>query len=207
MLVESFVVFFLTTMVIVLSPGPAVLIVVSIAVSNALKQASWTILGIMMADMTYFVLSATGIVTLILASPVLFSVIKWAGVAYLIYLGVKAFFNTQLGTKVETRREISKGFISFFARGYFLEISNPKALLYFSALLPQFVDISQPLVPQLVLLGAAVGILDMCCYGLYAYLGSATSAMQFSSRTKAILKKMGGAFLVMAGIKMATFSH
>lgn len=207
MSIESFIVFFLTTMVIVLSPGPAVLIVVSTAVSNGLKQAGWIILGISMADMTYFVLSAMGVVTLILASPVLFSVIKWVGVAYLIYLGIKAFFSADVGAAVETTKEASKGFVSFFVRGYFLEISNPKALLYFSALLPQFVDISQPLAPQLTLLGAAVWVLDMGCYSLYAYLGSATSAVQLSSRTKAILKKMAGGFLVMAGIKMATFAQ
>ena len=207
MSVELFAIFFLTTMVLVLSPGPAVLVVVSITVSNTLKQASWVILGIMVANITYFILSAMGVVTLILASPVLFSVIKWAGVAYLIYLGIKIFFNTQVNIELERRREVSKGFVSFFTRGYFLQISNPKALLYFSALLPQFVDISQPLVPQLLLLGVTVAILDMSCYGLYAYLGSATSAVRISLRTEAILKKMGGVFLVIAGIKMATFSQ
>jgi threonine/homoserine/homoserine lactone efflux protein len=204
---ESFLIFFFTTMIIVLSPGPAVLIVVSTAVSNSLKQAIWVIVGIAVADMTYFVLSALGIVALILASDVLFTTIKWAGVAYLTYLGLRTLFSSSNLTRVKTKQEKNKKFLHFFVSGYILEISNPKALLYFSALLPQFIDVSEPLIQQLLVLGAAVFVLDIICYSLYAYLGSSTSAVTFSTKTKRLLKRCSGGLLVLAGIKMATFAR
>ncbi|PCH85717.1 MAG: threonine transporter RhtB [Piscirickettsiaceae bacterium] len=207
MLFESFLVFFFTTMIIILSPGPAVLIVVSTAVSNSLRQAFYVILGIAVADMSYFVMSALGIVALILASDVLFTTIKWAGVAYLTYLGLRTLFSSSDLTPVKTKQEKNKKFLHFFVSGYILEISNPKALLYFSALLPQFIDVSEPMIQQLLVLGGAVFVLDIICYSLYAYLGSSTSAVTFSTKTKRLLKRCSGGLLVLAGIKMATFAR
>lgn len=202
---ESFTVFLFTTMIIVLSPGPAVLIVVSTAVSNSLKQAIWVILGIAVADMTYLLMSAMGIVALILASDVLFTAIKWVGVAYLTYLGLRVLFSANDLTRVKTKQEMNEKFLHLFVRGYVLEISNPKALLYFSALLPQFINVSEPMIKQLLILGGAVFVLDIICYSLYAYLGSSTSVVTFSDKSKLLLKRCSGGLLVLAGMKMATF--
>ena len=168
---ETLIIFFMTTLVVVLSPGPAALAVTAEAASNGFKKSTLVILGIASANVVFFILSATGIITLIIASQTLFNLIKWIGVAYLLYLGFTAVFSQSGPLSIQTSKNKPNKTYKIFIRGFVLEISNPKALLYFSALLPQFVDINVPVVPQLIILCFITMILDLVCYSLYGYLG------------------------------------
>ncbi len=201
---DTFLLFFVTTLVVVLSPGPAVIMVTTESASNGLKRSFFVILGIAIANALYFVLSAMGIVTLILASDTLFAVIKWAGVAYLLYLGVTALFSKAGALKIETDKKVEKKYHLAFIKGFVLEVSNPKALLYFSALLPQFIDISRSIAPQAFILGGATFLLDLACYGFYAYLGWKSSSVGLKPIVVKIINRTAGSMLIFAGIKMAT---
>ncbi len=201
---DTFILFFVTTFVVVLSPGPAVIMVTGESASNGFKRSFWVILGIAVANALFFVLSAMGIVTLILASDVLFSIIKWAGVAYLLYLGITALFSAGGPLSIEADKQTKSKIHLTFLKGFILEISNPKALLYFSALLPQFIDITRPIALQATLLGGTTFMLDLACYGFYAYLGWKSSSVGLKPIVVKIINKSAGAMLIFAGIKMAT---
>ena len=201
---DTFILFFVTTFVVVLSPGPAVIMVTGESASNGFKRSFWVILGIAVANALFFVLSAMGIVTLILASDVLFSIIKWAGVAYLLYLGVTALFSAGGPLNIEADKQTKSKIHLTFLKGFVLEISNPKALLYFSALLPQFIDITRPIALQATLLGGTTFILDLVCYGFYTYLGWKSSSVGLKPIVVKIINKTAGTMLIFAGIKMAT---
>jgi len=201
---DTFILFFVTTFVVVLSPGPAVIMVTGESATNGFKRSFWVILGIAVANALFFVLSAMGIVTLILASDVLFSIIKWAGVAYLLYLGLTALFSAGGPLNIETDKQTKSKIHLTFLKGFVLEISNPKALLYFSALLPQFIDITRPIALQATLLGGTTFILDLVCYGFYAYLGWKSSSVGLKPIVVKIINKTAGTMLIFAGIKMAT---
>jgi threonine/homoserine/homoserine lactone efflux protein len=84
---DTLILFFVTTLVVVLSPGPAAIAVTAEAASSGYRRSVWVILGIAIANVVFFILSATGIAALILASYTLFSVIKWVGVVYIIFFG------------------------------------------------------------------------------------------------------------------------
>lgn len=204
MLLDTFLLFLVTTLVVVISPGPAVITVTVEAASNGFKQSTFVILGIAIANIMFFALSALGIVTLIVASSLLFSIIKWAGVAYLLYLGFSAFFSKVGGFNLTTGKKQKSSFYKVFMRGFILEISNPKALLYFSALLPQFIDVSQAIVPQLVIFCSITFVLDMFCYSCYAYLGSHSRRVAMKPFVIKLINKTAGSLLIFAGIKMAT---
>ena len=91
--IETLILFLVTTFVVVLSPGPAAIAVTAESVSNGYKRSLLVISGVAMANVVFFILSATGIATLIIASHILFSIIKWVGAGYLLYLGFGAIFS------------------------------------------------------------------------------------------------------------------
>jgi homoserine/homoserine lactone efflux protein len=194
----------MTTLVVVLSPGPAALAVTAEAASNGFKKSTLVILGIASANVVFFILSATGIITLIIASQTLFNLIKWIGVAYLLYLGFTAVFSQSGPLSIQTSKNKPSKTYKIFIRGFVLEISNPKALLYFSALLPQFVDINVPVVPQLIILCFITMILDLVCYSLYGYLGFKSRGKFIKPIIIKLINRSAGAMLIFAGLKMAT---
>ncbi|WP_076419794.1 LysE family translocator [Colwellia sp. UCD-KL20] len=200
---ETLLLFFMTTLVVVLSPGPAAIAVTAEAASNGFKKSALVILGIATANVVFFVLSATGIITLIIASHTLFSVIKWIGVAYLLYLGFGAIFSNSGPLSINSSRKLESKAYKVFMRGFILEISNPKALLYFSALLPQFIDINAPVVPQLIILCLITLVLDLVCYSLYGYLGFKSIGKFIKPIIIKTINRSAGAMLIFAGLKMA----
>ena len=205
--IDTLLLFLATTFVVVLSPGPAAIAVTAEAASNGFKRSTWVILGVAVANIVFFILSATGIAALIIASHELFTVIKWVGVIYLLYLGFGAIFSQSGPLKIDPSKKDKGKVYKVFMRGFILEISNPKALLYFSALLPQFIDLSNPLVPQLSLLSAITVFIDIFCYSLYGYLGYKSINVGIKPLVIKIINRTAGSMLIFAGIKMATIER
>ena len=148
-------------------------------------------------------MSATGIASLIVASHTLFQIIKWAGVAYLLYLGLSAIFSKSGGFIVKSGAPLRKP-ASLFAHGFLVEFSNPKALLYFSAILPQFLDVSRPIAPQFLYMWAISFVLQWTIYMAYAFLGDRLIKGGIKSWVVNAINKTAGAALIFAGIKMAS---
>ncbi len=188
---ETWLLFLIMETALSLSPGPAVFYVVSQGI-RAFPRAVPATLGILSANACYFALSATSLGALIAASARFFTIAKWTGAAYLIYLGIKslrsaaashsiALTGTTPGDKeasaVDTRgndrRQIYLGALT-------LQLSNPKALLFFLALLPQFIDTQRAVAPQMLIL-AATSMLPECCI-LLAYGWLAHGAAHASAR-------------------------
>src|ERR1700710_1725891 len=133
-----------------LSPGPAVFYVVSQGVRGALRRTLPAAAGILSANGIYFALSATSLGAIIAASPQVFTVAKWVGAAYLIYLGIKALLSANsLHSVALADRAADRGDLrGVYLGALTLQLANPKALLFFLALLPQFIDPTAPVVPQ-----------------------------------------------------------
>lgn len=197
-------IFIATTFVVVLSPGPAAISVAAEGASGGLRCSMLVVAGIASANIVFFVLSATGIATLILASSELFMIIKWIGVGYLLYLGFGMLLSKSDALGTNRKKLESVSLKKLFMRGFILEMSNPKALLYFSALLPQFIDTAQPIVPQLAILASIALLLDLVCYSLYGYLGRKSSTAGIKPIVVKIINKAAGSMLIFAGLKMAT---
>lgn len=156
-----------------LSPGPAVFYVVAQGVRGALRRSMPAAAGIISANAIYFTLSATSLGALVAASARFFTVIKWVGAAYLIYLGVKSLRSAASSHAVPLdeagpvesgdRRRVYLGALT-------LQLANPKALLFFLALLPQFIDTDRAVVPQMLILAATSMIPEFCILLSYGWL-------------------------------------
>ena len=153
--------------------------------------------------MIYFAMSSTGIASLIVASHTLFQIIKWAGVAYLIYLGCSAIFSKSGGLIVHSEAPL-RNRLTIFTRGFLIEFSNPKALLYFSAILPQFLDVGRPIAPQFFIMWVTAFLMQWVIYSAYAYLGERLIKGGVKIWIINIVNKTAGAALIFAGIKMAS---
>lgn len=202
---QTFLLFAMTTAVVNLSPGPTSILMASQGAGNGLKRTLFALFGVCCATAIYFGLSATGIASLIVASNTLFQTIKWIGVAYLLYLGFTAIFSKSGGLVLRSgfsKRKPS----SLFAQGFLVELSNPKALLYFSAVLPQFLDVTRPIAPQfLVMWGTSFVLQCVVCSG-YAYLGERIVRGGVKHWVITIINKTAGGALIFAGLKMTSVS-
>lgn len=201
---HTYLIFVVTTAVVCLTPGPAALLVVAQGISNGLRGAYWAIAGIALANAIYFALSATGVAALIVASGTLFSIIKWIGVAYLFYLGLSAMLSKSSALTVTQDKRHAVGGGRAFWQAVIVELSNPKAMLYFVALLPQFVDPAEPIVFQMLIFGATCIGLDVAAYSLYAWLGSKTQRFTANERFVRASNRTSGGLLMVAGAMMAT---
>jgi homoserine/homoserine lactone efflux protein len=171
--------------------------------SNGMRRSYWAIAGIALANSIYFALSATGLAALIVASSKLFAVIKWGGVAYLFYLGIGALFNKGSAFTVSQDEKLAVRGPRAFWHAVVIELSNPKALLYFVALLPQFVDPAQPIAQQMLIYGGTCVILDGMSYSFWAWLGSRTRRFTASTRFVKNSNRATGSLLMIAGALMA----
>jgi homoserine/homoserine lactone efflux protein len=166
-----------------LSPGPAVFYVVSQGVRGALRRTLPAAAGILSANGIYFALSATSLGAIIAASGRFFTVAKWVGAAYLIYLGVKALrsANSLHSVALEgTTAGAASDLHGVYLGGLTLQLANPKALLFFLALLPQFIDPAGPVVPQMLILAATSMLPELCILTAYGWL--AHHALHASAR-------------------------
>jgi homoserine/homoserine lactone efflux protein len=201
---HTYLIFLVTTAVVCLTPGPAAVLIVAQGMSNGYRRSWWAIAGIALANAVYFALSATGVAALIVASSTLFSIIKWIGVAYLFYLGLSALRSKASALTVTHDASQAVAGVRAFWQAVVVELSNPKALLYFVALLPQFVDPSQPVALQMLVFGLTCVGLDAMSYSLYAWLGSKTQRFTANRSFVKASNRASGGLLMIAGALMAT---
>jgi len=203
---ELYLFFLVTTVMLIMVPGPAAITVISQGASHSTKNAVFSVLGVASADALFFALSATGIASLIVASNLLFSIIKWFGVAYLVYLGLSAIFSKSGGIKIDAVATDPKP-VKIYLQGLLIQLSNPKALMYFSALLPQFIDPAEPIVFQMLLMGLTCFVADLLVYSLFALMGSHLARQRVKAWVVDLINKSAGITLITIGIRMAALEN
>ena len=158
-----------------LSPGPAVFYVVSQGVRGGLRRTLPAAAGIITANAIYFALSATSLGAVIAASARFFTIAKYAGAAYLIYLGIKSLASARSSHAVALAQggtPEAGGRRRVYAGALTLQLANPKALLFFLALLPQFIDPARNVIAQMLILAGTSMVPEFCIlvgYGSLAH--------------------------------------
>lgn len=193
---EAWLLFCTTETLLCLTPGPAVMLVVSLAMTRGAGAGTRAALGILAANALYFALSATGIGALLQTSWQLFFALKWLGAAYLVWLGLGLLRGSHgEATAVAPRREGLR-------HGLLTQAANPKSLVFFSAILPQFVAPDAPLLPQLALLGLSSIAIEALVLVVYARLAARGSRALGGARARAWLGRAGGVLLWAAAARL-----
>lgn len=186
-----------------LTPGPAVLFVTMTTAAQGARAGIIATGGILASNLMYFVISATGVAAVLLASPALFEVLRWGGSAYLLYLGLRMLFSRRETTGVDNAAAPAAN-ISLL-HGFMVQTLNPKAIAFFAALLPQFVNPDAPVAPQVLVLTVTSVIVEAGVMGLYIWL-TLRFGQQAGGSGKLWFKRCGGAFLILAALRLAVTS-
>ena len=200
MTLQVWLLFCMTEAVLCLIPGPAVLFVVSVALGRGLRPGITAALGILAGNVLYFALSATGVAAVLVASSTLFSLLKLAGAGYLIWLGLCMLFKGAGQTAIVTATRDPQTFL----RGFLVQAANPKALVFFVALLPQFINPDGPVGLQILILGASSVLIEFLVLGAYVVL-AARAGQLAGVHLAGPLERIGGGFLVAVGAQLALF--
>jgi threonine/homoserine/homoserine lactone efflux protein len=196
-------VFAVTEFLLCLTPGPAVLFVVSQAVKNGFKSSLKGAAGILTANALYFALSALGLGALLMSSATLFQVIKWVGAAYLVFIGLKMLLIRKRIAGTDQDVVTPKRSVRLFSEGLATQLSNPKAIVFFSALLPQFVSKDGSVLPQFIVLGIVSLAIELVVLVSYGWAAERGSRMILKGKFSLLTDRIAGGFLVCAGLGLA----
>src|SRR5262245_50470680 len=194
--------FAVTELLLCLTPGPAVLLVISQSMKSGLKSSTRGMLGIITGNSIYFAMSALGLGALLIASATLFEIIKWAGAAYLVVLGIRMLFSNAALHHPENLVS-SRGSLKLLSQGLITQLSNPKAIVFFTALLPQFISPGGRLLVQLLALGIISIAVEFPVLFTYAWLAEQGKGLLQRGRFSSLPDRIAGGFLISAGIGLA----
>lgn len=202
MTIETWILFCATETVLCFIPGPAVLCVVSAALARGARRGFHASLGILAANTAYFALSATGLGAVLLASRPVFVTIKWMGAAYLVFLGLRMTF-ARLRTATLSETPSAGNERGSFWNGFVVQAANPKALIFFTALLPQFINPDAAVAPQIGILAASSIVIELGVLSIYVAACHNARRWVRGGRLERVLERVGGGLLILAGARLA----
>ncbi|MDR0276371.1 MAG: LysE family translocator [Paucimonas sp.] len=165
---------------VMITPGPAMLLALNNGATHGMRVAGFGMAGAMLSDLILIAAVGCGLGALLQASEQLFSLVKWVGAAYLLYLAV-VLWRAPVAALGVSGSAVAVSGRSTFLRALIVGLSNPKGLLFFSAFLPQFIRPEQPVLQQYVILALVTASLDCLVMVVYA-LGGRHAVRAFSAR-------------------------
>ena len=182
-------------------PGPTVLLVVSYAMGRGWRVAAPMAAGVALGDLTAMTLSMLGVGALLAGSAALFTAVKWIGAAYLAWLGVKLW--RAGGSTAATARTDAGSPMRMLGHAWLVTVLNPKSILFFVAFVPQFLDPAKPFAGQAAVMVATFVALAFANAFGYAVLGARAGGLVRSPRAMRIVNRGGGTALIGAGAAAA----
>ncbi len=192
-----------TVLIIGITPGPSVLLATANSMNHGVKRTIGTILGDLSANTLQIILSSLGLASIIISSGEIFSLIKWIGVGYLIYMGIMKFIsNPKIGQF--NKKSSEKSFIKLYREGFFMSASNPKPIVFFAALFPLFIDQNLVFIPQVVILGITYLAIDGICLLTYVTFASKLRKYLENKEKIHLQNKIIGTLLILSGLMLST---
>ncbi len=204
MSIEHWLAFVAASAIMLAIPGPTILLVISYALGHGRKTTGATVAGVALGDFTAMTASMLGLGALLATSAAIFTVLKWVGAAYLIWLGIKLW-------RAPIAQESADGTMAvpverpmrIFLHTYIVTALNPKSIVFFVAFLPQFLDLSRPLSNQMLIFETTFLVLATINATTYALMASAARKTIRKPNVQRIVNRTGGTLLVGAGLLTA----
>ncbi len=201
---ESWAAFAAASSILLVIPGPTVLLVVSYALGQGWRTALPMAIGVALGDFTAMTLSMLGLGALLATSATLFTILKWVGAAYLVYLGIKLW--RAGGTLDAAPRTDAVSAAKMLGHAWLVTALNPKSITFFVAFLPAFLDPKADFLTQMLVFETTFLVLAFA--NAFGYALVASRARRFASDPRAIgvVNKVGGGLLVGAGVATVSFA-
>ena len=195
---EAWAAFAAATSILLIIPGPTILLVVSYALGQGWRTALPVAVGVALGDFTAMTLSMLGIGALLAASAAVFTILKWIGAAYLIYLGIK-LFRAGGALQADPRTEAVSP-ATMVGHAWLVTALNPKSITFFVAFLPQFLDRDADFFTQMLIFEATFLVLAFANAFGYALVAARARSLVRNPRAIGVFNRTGGSLLIGAGI-------
>ncbi|MFU2486176.1 LysE family transporter [Thauera sp. WH-1] len=204
MLLDTWISFFIACWIISLSPGAGAVASMSSGLNYGFRRGYWNAVGLQLALALQIGIVATGLGAVLATSEVAFSVIKWFGVAYLIYLGWKQWVAPPAAMALESAGAAQARPWPLVMKGFVVNASNPKAIVFILAVLPQFLDPARPLLAQYLILAATMIAVDLFVMAGYTGLAARVLRLLREPHQQRLLNRSFGGLFVGAALLLAT---
>ncbi len=194
--------FVATVSILALTPGPSVLLVTANSMKFGKNKTIGTILGDLSANLCQIILAGAGLATFVISSGELFQIIKWCGVAYLIYMGLTKIF-TKPEIKIDQENGNQRSFNALYLEGFLMSAANPKAIVFFAALFPLFIQLHGPFLPQITILAATFLCIDGASLLIYAQFAEKLKGYLENQRKVYLQNRIIGVLLILSGLMLA----
>ncbi|MCU8031261.1 LysE family translocator [Shewanella sp. SM73] len=199
---ETWLLYLFAIVLIGISPGPIAMLSMSHGIHFGKMCSIATGLGSVSAALILMMASAAGLGAIISASEYGFTLLKWCGAAYLVFLGIKLLLTKNQGQALEVSPSEGKGTPwLLYKQAFLVGISNPKDLLFFAALFPQFINLAAPQLPQLTILAVTWAVVDFSFVMIYACMANVLApSLKASNKLHWFDRTSGGVFITLAAI-------
>lgn len=209
MTLEQWLAFAAASAVLLAIPGPTILLVISYALGHGKKTARATVSGVALGDFTAMTASMLGLGALLATSAMLFTILKWIGAAYLVYLGIK-LWRAPVSTgeaRMDTGTLPKEKPLRIFLHSYVVTALNPKSIIFFVAFLPQFLNTAQPVLPQMIVFETTFLVLAILNATFYALMASMARKSIRKPSVQRAVNRIGGSLMIGAGALAASWKR
>lgn len=204
MTMQVWLAFFAACWVISLSPGAGAIASMSSGLQHGFVRGYWNTLGLQLGLIAQIAIIAAGVGAVLAASATAFTVIKWFGVLYLLYLAVKQWRALPHDLSAEASVGAAGKPLALIGRGFLVNISNPKALVFMLAILPQFIDPHTPLLAQYLTIGVTMVVVDSVVMAGYTGLASKVLRLLRTPRQQRRMNRTFAGLFIAAATFLAT---
>ena len=207
MTLETWLTFFVASWIISISPGSGAIYAMSCGLNHGFRRGFVGTFGLIAGIWTALAVVAIGLGAILSTSAAAFSALKWLGVGYLVYLGIKQWRApaVPLATINEGKQQISAK--TLMSKGWAVNATNPKGIVFMMAVMPQFIDAQAPLLPQYLVIAATFGFTDLVIMAIYTgFAAKVLSLLKTQAQMKLLNHVFGGLF-VAAAVALATFKR
>jgi len=196
---DTWTLYVLTVLALMSTPGPSQLLMLTNSGVHGFSRSLATAAGDLSANALQMLAAGLGLAAIIAASATALTAIKWAGVAYLIWLGVRMIRRAKPDETAAEERQKRASLKTLWLQGFFTSAANPKAVVFFAALFPQFIAADAPFWPQFLILSATYIVMDGLFLSAYG-LGSNWIVKRFKGKARVWVERIGGGFMIGAAL-------
>ena len=193
--------YFLAAVILSVTPGPGVFSSISSGLHHGVRLGVWNAVGMQVANLIHVAVVAAGLGAILLASETVFTAVKWLGVAYLVYLGIVTWRTPVRAFEDAADSETTVRGV--FVHGFLVNITNPKGIIFFVAILPQFIDVARPQLPQYAILAVTTFAVDLAIMTVYTALAARVLRVMKDPRQLRWVNRGLGSLFVAAGVALA----